>query len=106
MGDALVDLSSESKIIVDLQSLATHEFGHLLGLSHVTEDVDEYSLMNPSLFIGEGLTTRIPSVGDVQRIQKIYGCIGDSCDIDATIEKIKEMHESDEVDSGDGSNDT
>ncbi len=107
MGDALVDYSSESKIIVDLQSLATHEFGHLLGLAHVTEDVDEYSLMNPSLFIGEGLTTRIPSEGDVRRIQQIYGCIGDSCDIEATIEKIKEMHESDlDKDSGDGSNDS
>ena len=106
MGDALVDYSSETKIIVDLQSLATHEFGHLLGLAHVSEDVDEYSLMNPSLFIGEGLTTRIPSRGDIERIQKVYGCIGDSCDIDATIEKIKEMHESDIEDSGDGSSES
>ena len=103
MGDALVDLSEGNKIIVDLESLAIHEAGHLLGLAHVDEETDEYSIMNPSLFIGEGLTTRIPSRGDIERIQKIYGCSGDACDVDATLLKLEEMNNTDSEDDEDGS---
>ncbi|MFK7872891.1 MAG: matrixin family metalloprotease [Oligoflexales bacterium] len=85
IGDSL-ELSysdiSDHREIVDMESLALHELGHLLGLGHIASDVDPLSIMNPSLFIGEGLTSRHLSEGDVQRIQDIYGCDGDACDID------------------------
>ena len=70
-----------------MQSLAIHELGHLLGLAHVEEGVDPVSVMNPSLFIGEGLTARKLSRGDITRIQTIYGCEGSACDIDSLIEQ-------------------
>ena len=83
IGDSLSLTSTESKEVVDMQSLALHELGHLLGLAHVESEVDNYSIMNPHLFIGEGLTSRKLSRGDIERIQTIYGCEGDACDVDA-----------------------
>jgi len=44
--------------------------------------------MNPSIMIGEGLASRSVSVGDIKRIQKIYGCAGSACDVDATARAI------------------
>lgn len=87
-GDAMRLRPSDTKEIVDLRSLALHEVGHLLGLAHVTSDNDKYSVMNPSLFIGEGLTYRCPSKGDVERMQKIYGCEGDTCSIDSVMQAL------------------
>lgn len=75
-GDALTEFSSGRRTIVDLESLALHELGHLLGLSHIGADEDKYSVMNPSLFIGEGMMTRNLSYGDIERIRSVYG-IGD-----------------------------
>jgi predicted Zn-dependent protease len=89
LGDSLQLTATESKEVVDMQSLALHELGHLLGLTHVESDIDQLSVMNPNLFIGEGLTTRKLSRGDVLRIQQIYGCDGEACDIDAVMEKIE-----------------
>lgn len=89
-GDSLLLAAVDAKEVVDMQSLALHELGHLLGLAHMEEAVDAYSIMNPALFIGEGLTSRMVSEGDIRRIQKIYGCLGASCDVTkvlATIEK-------------------
>lgn len=86
IGDALKIRSEGEKEVVDLQSLCLHESGHMLGLAHVEESVDRYSVMNPSLYIGEGLTTRKLSKGDFERIQKIYGCHEKACDIEAMIE--------------------
>lgn len=71
-GDSLSEFSDAKRIIVDMQSLALHELGHLLGLKHVDISVDRYSVMNPSLFIGEGLITRNLSHGDIQRIRQVY----------------------------------
>jgi len=68
--------------VVDMESLALHELGHLLGLGHIPAAVDPYSIMNPSLLIGEGLANRRVSRGDIERIQKIYGCVGKACNID------------------------
>ena len=66
-------MEEEDKPIVDLVTLALHEMGHLLGLSHVSEEEDPYSIMNPTMFIGRGMHARILSEGDIKRIQSIYG---------------------------------
>jgi hypothetical protein len=72
----------EDRPIVDVRSLALHEYGHKLGLAHVDTAVENGSVMNPSLFIGPGLVTWSLSRGDIRRIQSIYGCLGDACDIE------------------------
>jgi hypothetical protein len=76
-GDTLTEYSQGERIIVDMESLALHELGHLLGLTHISTDEDRYSVMNPALFIGEGMITRKLSRGDLDRIRSIYGT-GDS----------------------------
>lgn len=88
ISDALKEAPIDQREIVDMQSLATHELGHLLGLSHVASDYDSSSIMNPSILIGEGLANRSISVGDIKRIQKIYGCIGTACDAEKTARTI------------------
>jgi len=90
IGDSLELVSDGEREVVDLQSLALHELGHFLGLAHVSEEYDRYSIMNPALFIGEGLITREISHDDIERIQKIYGCEGNACDIDALMEEQEE----------------
>jgi hypothetical protein len=87
IGDSMTLKSTKEKEVVDMQSLALHELGHLLGLTHVAEDVDTLSIMNPALFIGEGLASRALSRGDIERIQLIYGCEGKACDIDALLKE-------------------
>jgi len=82
IGDSLRLRARDNRQVVDMESLALHELGHLLGLGHVAEDVDPYSIMNPSLFIGEGLTSREISRGDIQRVQLIFGCEGLACNVD------------------------
>lgn len=88
MSDALNQGPIDDREIVDMQSLATHELGHLLGLAHIADTYDSSSIMNPSIMIGEGLATRSLSVGDIKRIQKIYGCLGSACDAEATARAI------------------
>jgi hypothetical protein len=88
IADALRESPVDQREIVDMQSLATHELGHFLGLAHVSEDYDNTSIMNPSIMIGTGLATRSLSVGDIKRIQKIYGCLGKACDAEATARTI------------------
>lgn len=75
-GNSLEEFSEGKRTIVDMESLALHELGHLLGLAHVKEDEDRFSVMNPSLFIGEGMITRRLSRGDIVRIRSVYG-VGD-----------------------------
>ena len=55
---------------LDLQSVLTHELGHLLGLSHVSESDDPQSIMNPKLRAQE--LKRVLSDGDVSTIQERY----------------------------------
>lgn len=76
---------------VDMQTLALHELGHLLGLTHVSSDNDPVSIMNPYVYIGDGLTNRHLSEGDIERIQKIYGCLGAACDVRRAIELVMEF---------------
>jgi hypothetical protein len=84
-GDSFRLKSTPERQVVDLESLALHEIGHLLGLEHVDQKTDGFSIMNPNLYVGEGLATRTLSRGDIQRIQSIYSCVGLACDIDALL---------------------
>ena len=97
IGDSLQLSAEGNKEVVDMQSLALHELGHLLGLAHIDVNVDSYSIMNPSLFIGEGLTSRKISRGDIERIQQIYGCEGDACDIDSLVLELEKDTEAEEM---------
>jgi len=90
-GDALVIKPLGSREVVDLQTVATHELGHFLGLIHVDANVDSHSIMVASLYIGQGLTTRAISAGDITRIQKIYGCSGTACNVAQTQALIEKM---------------
>jgi hypothetical protein len=90
IGDSLTGRSVGNKEIVDIQTLAIHELGHLLGLTHVSSSIDSQSIMTPSLYIGEGLANRRISRGDIQRIQKIYGCKAQICDPDQILAMINQ----------------
>jgi hypothetical protein len=94
IGDSLLLSADEYREVVDMESLALHELGHLLGLAHVDDTVDPLSIMNPHLFIGEGLISRRLSRGDVERIQTIYGCEANACDIDAIMKQIEGVEQS------------
>jgi len=87
IGDSMSLKAKDNKDVVDMQSLALHELGHLLGLTHIDESVDTLSIMNPALFIGEGLSSRALSRGDIERIQTVYGCEGTACDIDKLLKE-------------------
>ena len=90
IGDAYKDVlaDSDSREVVDMTTLAIHELGHLLGLSHVSKNADSLSIMNPTIYIGEGLANRYISCKDVKRIQQIYGCKGEACDVEKTCQKL------------------
>ena len=92
---AYVEATGQFKDPVDMQTLALHELGHLLGLAHVSSDRDAVSIMNPYVYIGEGLTNRHLSTGDIERIQKIYGCEGAVCDVDKALEAVLEFSKTD-----------
>jgi hypothetical protein len=89
IGDSLMLTSVDNKEVVDMESLALHELGHLLGLAHIDDAVDALSIMNPTLFIGEGLTSRKLSRHDIDRIQTIYGCEGSACNVEALVRNIE-----------------
>ena len=84
LGDSYKILASNDREVVDLESLALHELGHLLGLGHIDQSVDPYSVMKSKLLIGQNLSKRKLSKGDIKRIQMIYGCASFACDIDST----------------------
>jgi hypothetical protein len=85
IGDSFISKATSEKEVVDMQSLALHELGHLIGLTHMSVEDDSMSIMNPTLFIGEGLANRRLSEGDIRRIQSVYGCQGQSCDLEKTL---------------------
>ena len=79
IGNSHLIEKTDQREVVDLETLALHELGHLLGLSHISESDDSFSVMNPAIYIGSGLTSRSLSLGDQQRIQQIYGCFIEEC---------------------------
>jgi hypothetical protein len=96
IGDSFVQSATAEREVVDMESLALHELGHLLGLSHIGEESDPYSIMNPTLYIGEGLANRKISRDDIERLQRIYGCEGDACNVDELFSRLETEATSDE----------
>ncbi len=80
----------DNQVAVDMETLALHELGHLLGLSHIDQEVDRFSIMLPVVYIGFGMYNRRLTIDDIKRIQSIYGCSGDACDIEATHDKLEQ----------------
>ncbi len=95
LGDSLSLKATEEKEVADLISLSIHEIGHFLGLAHIDASVDRDSIMNPYLYIGEGLISRRLSEGDVERIQKIYSCAGEACDVNNVLDEVDALTYSD-----------
>ncbi|XAR54164.1 Envelysin [Bertholletia excelsa] len=64
-----LDLATErSKVAIDLESVATHEIGHLLGLAHTTvKEAIMYPVLKPRQ---QKLDLK---VDDIQAIQNLYG---------------------------------
>jgi hypothetical protein len=91
LGDSFALEATDDREVVDMQTLALHELGHLIGLAHIAPAVDSGSIMTASLYIGEGLANRRLSRGDVTRVQKIYGCLGDSCDVEKTLARLDKL---------------
>lgn len=70
--DSTVAASSTEKSIVDTETVMLHEFGHLLGLDHVSRDDDDASVMHATTFIGANIHSRSLSEGDRANIRLIY----------------------------------
>ena len=64
--------SDDAYSIVDSETVLLHEFGHLLGLDHVSADDDDESVMNPKTFIGPQMHVRELSAEDEVNIQDLY----------------------------------
>ena len=84
LGDSYKTIAADHRQVVDIESIALHELGHLLGLAHIDSNLDPHSVMKPSFLVGENLSSRKLSKGDIERIQIIYGCVGYACDVDKT----------------------
>lgn len=70
--DALTVKGDGHANIVDAESLALHELGHLLGLSHVSGADFPRSIMTSSIYIGGGVASRVLDQSDVERVRYIY----------------------------------
>lgn len=58
--------------IIDAETLALHELGHLLGLAHVDYGDEPDSIMKPIIMSGPGSASRVLSINDVARARFIY----------------------------------
>jgi len=69
--DATVPRPQGQREVVDLESIALHELGHLLGLSHASYG-SVGGVMDPAMYIGPMLTQRVLHPDDVARVRSIY----------------------------------
>jgi hypothetical protein len=96
IGDAYTIFGDGDRDVVDMETLALHELGHLLGLAHIERTHDPDSIMVPEVYIGEGLTNRHLSSEDIKRIQRIYGCAGVACNVEETMSLLAKQQAGDE----------
>ncbi len=87
----------DDSVYVDIQSLALHEIGHLLGLQHISYEEDKLSVMNPKMETGFNKTKRVLSPKDVERIKALYYNVtindGRACNPKAEVKsRIKELY--------------
>ena len=94
IGDAYELVYKEGREVVDMETLALHELGHMLGLAHVDTRFDPDTIMAKHVYIGEALTNRYLSEGDVRRAQRIYGCAGVACNIERTMALLEQRQQS------------
>lgn len=59
-------------VIADCESILLHEFGHLIGLQHIEESVDNESIMHAQTFIGYNVYDRDLSSRDESNVRQIY----------------------------------
>lgn len=71
IGNSLELKSDGNREVVDAESLALHELGHLLGLTH-TPSYAGGSVMSPNVFIGDGIVSRQLFELDVARVRFLY----------------------------------
>ncbi|WP_186649686.1 matrixin family metalloprotease [Fluviispira vulneris] len=74
-GNTKTDHGNGKQILVDMESIALHEFGHVLGLGHMLSESS--SVMYPFINTGRDSidspsTVRCLSKNDINRIRKIY----------------------------------
>jgi hypothetical protein len=72
--DAMTAVSStiDEKVVVDAQTVLLHEFGHLMGLEHVSFETDGDSVMHAKTFIGARVAARNPSNQDIENLKSLY----------------------------------
>ena len=74
-GDTTTGSNTNTAFIADMESIALHELGHVLGLGHAINETD--SVMYPYINVGPNSTSspttaRCLSANDVARIRSIY----------------------------------
>lgn len=70
--DAKSPAMAKVKNLADAESVLVHEIGHLIGLNHVDEAKDPYSIMAAYATVGFLQSHRHLSDGDLGRIRTVY----------------------------------
>ena len=72
--DAMAEISHDidENRVVDAETVLLHEFGHLLGLDHIDEEIDADSIMHAKTFVGPNLSFRNLSDSDSSHIRQLY----------------------------------
>jgi hypothetical protein len=65
-------LNKEASRLADVESVAVHELGHLLGLGHLDDSIDSDSVMNPIIVGAIGYAKRRLSISDIKNINYLY----------------------------------